>query len=68
MSATQKIRGKFLSSGCAGIGCIQVIHTGKDEIRIRASGNPNVTLKVTVAEWEAFVAKIKSGEFNPMKK
>jgi hypothetical protein len=53
------------STKCAGGDCVEVGHCACEEIHIRDSKNPTgPVLTFTQAEWVAFVAGAKRGEFD----
>jgi hypothetical protein len=46
--------------------CVQVQGLGRDTIRVRDSKNPTRgMLSFRPAEWDAFVAGVRNGEFEP---
>ena len=55
------------SSFCDSGGCAEVAHSpALDRVYLRDSKNPNERnhLVFTLAEWDAFVAGVKDGEFD----
>jgi len=50
------------SSRCAQAECVEVAYVG-DEVWVRSSEEPTI-LAFTTAEWDAFVAGAKDGEFD----
>lgn len=60
-----KRRKSSFSNGSGGSNCVQVERFGPDDIVITDSKNPeNSGLSFTQAEWDAFVAGVKAGEFD----
>ena len=53
----------IVSKACAVAACIEVQQNG-DAVHIRLSGDRDVVLTATAAEWVAFVLGAKSGQFD----
>lgn len=51
------------SSFCTGGGCVE-IRTDTDGVAIRATGRPDTVVHVDRAEWQAFLAGVKAGDFD----
>jgi len=54
------------SSFCAETSCVEVAHLSDDYVEIRRNngGKQLLSLGFTRAEWEAFTAGVKAGEFD----
>lgn len=50
-------------SKCGTSQCVEVAFVDGDTIQVRNSADPGVVLTYTRAEWDAFVAGAKNGEF-----
>jgi hypothetical protein len=58
-----KMKNWMVSEAC-GIGaCIEIQHDG-EFVNIRLTGDPETILRATAAEWVAFVAGAKMGQFD----
>lgn len=53
------------SSFCNGEWCVELRQTAAGEFHLRDSADPENVLRFTYAEWDAFVAGVEAGEFNP---
>ncbi|MEK7063588.1 MAG: DUF397 domain-containing protein [Patescibacteria group bacterium] len=53
----------IVSNACAIAGCIEVQQDG-DFVHIRLTGDRDVVLRATAAEWVAFIAGVKTGQFD----
>lgn len=59
-----EFRTSTYSNGSGGSNCVEVAFTGLG-VAVRDSKNPHeATLLFTGAEWDAFVAGVKDGEFD----
>lgn len=53
------------STKCESNACVEVSHYPKVQlISVRNSANPGVTVIFSQAEWRAFVAGVRAGEFD----
>lgn len=52
------------SSKSASGTCVEVAHTQNGDYLMRDSKDPNTILRYTTAEWDAFLAGAKDGEFD----
>lgn len=53
------------SSSCDGAGCVEVARLADGSVAVRDSKNPDLEPRVfDAAEWRAFVAGVKAGEFD----
>ncbi len=50
------------SSACEAGACVEVAHA-MDMVLVRSSLRPDVVVEVTGAEWSAFLAGVRAGEF-----
>lgn len=48
---------------CETSACVEVLIDG-DTVKVRDSKNPDVVLEFTQAEWDAFTAGARDGEFD----
>lgn len=53
----------MISSFCGGGGCVDV-EFGNGVVRVRNTRAPSLRLVFTRAAWDAFVARVKAGEFD----
>ena len=51
------------SSRCADAACVEVA-AASDRILLRGSEEPRVVVSLTPAEWTAFLAGVKAGDFD----
>ncbi|WP_199515960.1 DUF397 domain-containing protein [Nucisporomicrobium flavum] len=62
---TAEFRKSSYSNGNGGSNCVEVALQGAGGVAVRDSKNPHdATLLFTAAEWDAFVAGVKDGEFD----
>jgi hypothetical protein len=54
------------SSFCQAGECAELAVADDGEIVLRSSRAPADVVRLTAAEWQAFVAGIKAGEFSPL--
>jgi hypothetical protein len=52
------------SSLSGGTNCVQVGQLRNGDIRVRDSHDPAVAITIPAADWNAFVAGVKNGEFD----
>lgn len=63
LSAARWVR----SRACSSDGCVEVAHIGDGQVAIRDSKDVSRPAHVfDRAEWSAFVAGVKNGEFDPV--
>lgn len=53
-----------VSSFCSGGDCVEVARLAHGSIRVTSTREPTRELVYTPAEWDAFVAGVKAGEFD----
>ena len=53
------------SSRCSNSACLEVASAGQ-RILVRDSKHPNLTVECTRADWSAFLAGIKAGEYDDL--
>jgi hypothetical protein len=52
------------SSFCAARDCVELARLDDGAVALRNSGDPATMIRYTAAEWQAFVAGVKAGEFD----